>query len=254
MMTAKRAAAASRRARRARRRRRALLGIIPLFVLVVLVLAAIMNPWPALRLLGVPGELVSLAQRYPETRSYVKGYLTHHDQVGDCDISGELADGQIPLFIQWDERWGYGYYGRSIMGAAGCGPTALSMVYSGLTKDPSLHPLAMAEYADEAGYHVEGSGTAWDFMKSGAEALGLTSDHIGVDGAAIRAALEAGKPVIAIMGPGHFTTGGHFIVLTGVAEDGTIRVNDSNSPRNSGRTWSLETLTGEMRDAWAYSL
>ncbi|MCD8152609.1 MAG: C39 family peptidase [Clostridiales bacterium] len=35
------------------------------------------------------------------------------------------------------------------------------------------------------------------------------------------------------MGPGDFTTGGHFIVLTGIDSDGNVIVNDPNSRINS---------------------
>ena len=41
-------------------------------------------------------------------------------------------------------------------------------------------------------------------------------------------ALQDGRPVISYQGPGLFTSGGHFIVLTGVDENGKIHVNDPN--------------------------
>ena len=37
-------------------------------------------------------------------------------------------DGSVPLFLQWDERWGYRSYGGDFLAVTGCGPTALSMV------------------------------------------------------------------------------------------------------------------------------
>jgi hypothetical protein len=44
----------------------------------------------------------------------------------------------------------------------------------------------------------------------------------------IVAAMENGHPVICLQRKGIFTSGGHFIVLTGVTEDGKILVNDPN--------------------------
>ena len=54
------------------------------------------------------------------------------------------------------------------------------------------------------------------------------------------------------MGPGDFTSSGHYIVLTGV-EDGSFRVNDPNSRLRSQRLWSYEELEGQIRNIWAIS-
>ena len=51
------------------------------------------------------------------------------------------------------------------------------------------------------------------------------------------------------MGPGAFTTTGHFIVLTG-CEDGMIRVNDPNSRKNSEKLWTYEEIAGSIRNLW----
>lgn len=47
----------------------------------------------------------------------------------------DFVTGEIPALIQWDERWGYAPYGsETIIAVSGCGPTALSMVISGLLR------------------------------------------------------------------------------------------------------------------------
>ena len=43
-----------------------------------------------------------------------------------------------------------------------------------------------------------------------------------------------------------------FIVLTGVDSDGKIIVNDSNSKKNSNKTWKIEDLMSQIRDLWVY--
>lgn len=63
-------------------------------------------------------------------------------------------------------------------------------------------------------------------------------------------ALEDGALIICIMGPGNFTTGGHFILLTGY-ENGAFTVNDCNSITRSSRTWTYEELCGEIWNLWA---
>lgn len=65
-------------------------------------------------------------------------------------------------------------------------------------------------------------------------------------------ALEEGNPVILAMGPGDFTTTGHYIVLTGV-KDGKFQVNDPNSRLRSQKLWSYEELEDQIRNIWAIS-
>ena len=51
------------------------------------------------------------------------------------------------------------------------------------------------------------------------------------------------------MGPGDFTTTGHFIVLSG-CEDGLIKINDPNSYANSEKLWSYEEIADQIRNLW----
>ena len=57
-------------------------------------------------------------------------------------------------------------------------------------------------------------------------------------------ALSDGKLVVAIMTKGHFTSGGHFIVLRGV-QDGQILVADPASYRRSEKLWDLSIILNE---------
>ena len=76
------------------------------------------------------------------------------------------------------------------------------------------------------------------------------TDAYPLDENRIRTNLEAGVPVICVMGPGDFTTSGHFIVLTGL-DDGKFRVNDPNSIANSEKLWSYEQIAGQIKNLWA---
>ena len=57
-------------------------------------------------------------------------------------------------------------------------------------------------------------------------------------------ALSDGKLVVAIMTKGHFTSGGHFIVLRGV-QDGQIMVADPASYQRSEKLWDLSIILNE---------
>jgi len=162
--------------------------------------------------------------------------------------------GGIPRLYQTDRRWAEKQYGTNVMEINGCGPTCLSMVYCGLTGDTKWNPYAVAKMAEENGYYVPGVGTSWDLMTEGAKKLGLKGEQMGLSENAIRNSLESGSPIICAMGPGDFTTEGHFIVLTGVNEEGKIIVNDPNSEELSEKTWDLERLMGQMKNLWRYKI
>jgi len=53
--------------------------------------------------------------------------------------------------------------------------------------------------------------------------------------------------VIAIMGKGHFTKGGHFIVLRGVTAAGKVLVADPASKIRSEREWDFNIILKEAR-------
>lgn len=202
--------------------------------------------------LEYPESLLELLKLNPETESFVMGYFENRDRHPDIDLTDEVVQGTIPLFLQWDERWGYETYGSDFLAITGCGPTCLSMVWCGLSGSTDLNPLRMAQYAEQEGYYVKGAGTAWDLMNYGAEELGLTVENIVFDADHILSQLRSGSPIICAMRPGDFTTTGHFIVLTGVDEYGKIMVCDPNSRNNSEKTWDVEQLIPQIKNLWGY--
>lgn len=254
-------------ARRRRKRRKArfhflaaMLGTLLGAVLLVLVAYTVINlisgfgkvDTAKLREKGYPESLITLVERNPETKDFVLDYPKYKG-LQEIDLSKEVTKGEISHFLQWDERWGYEIYGSDFMALTGCGPTCLSMVVCGLTGETRWNPYEVAKMAEENGYYVDGSGSSWDLMSSGAESLGLTVSNVIFDEEHIRATLEAGQPIICIMGPGDFTDGGHFLVLTGVDSDGNIILRDPNSVERTDKHWDLSQLMNQMKNLWSYS-
>ena len=158
----------------------------------------------------------------------------------------------MPYLYQIDPAWNEEPYASGTIGENGCGPTALAMVRAHLTGDTSLDPVALAKWSERNGY-VEGNATRWALMSEGAALLGLDSSELPASADAVRAALQAGKPVVCVVGPGDFTTTGHFIVLSGLNDDGTVSVHDPNSVLNSQMAWDLGRILGQCRNLWAFS-
>ena len=242
------------------------LDMIPWWLMILLVVFAagrtsfvqgFLNHWnvkseATLTAEGYPESLVQLYEKNEEARQFVLDYKKNGNNEQPIDISSDVTDGKIPLFLQWDERWGYRTYGDNFLAITGCGPTALSMVYVGLTGDTSMNPYAVAQMAQEDGFYVNGSGSAWSMMTELATKLGLSAQELSLSEDSIRQELSQGHPIICIMGPGDFTTSGHFVVLTGVDSDGKITVNDSNSKKNSNKAWKIDDLMSQIRDLWVY--
>ena len=195
-----------------------------------------------------PKSLIELLDRNPETEEFVLNYPLYEKT--DYDISEFDRSGGVPLFLQWDSRWGYEKYGSDMMAITGCGPTCLAMVGYYLTGDAETYdPAVIAAYAEKHGYYASGYGSSWTLISEGAVKLGLDVTEIPLVEKRIKDNLEVGNPIICAMGAGDFTSSGHYIVLIGL-EDGKFIVNDPNSPENSQKLWSYEQIQGQIRNLW----
>lgn len=201
-----------------------------------------------------PESLVTLFEKHPETKDFVLGYKELKDKKGKINIKNDVNKGSIPLFLQWDQRWGYREYGGDFIAVTGCGPTCLSMIQCGLSGKTKWNPYKVAKMAENNGFYVKGSGSSWDLMTYGASIIGLTYHEVNFERDSILEELSSGNPIICSMGPGDFTTTGHFIVLTGTDENDNIIVNDPNSKENSQKTWSIDKIMPQVRNLWGYSL
>lgn len=197
-----------------------------------------------------PQAIIDLYEKNPETREFVLNYPFREEV--KVDLSAYQDSQGVPLFLQWDPMWGYQRYGSGCIAATGCGPTCLAMVGYYLTGDSNMSPDQIAKFAQQNGYYSSGSGSSWTLISEGAAQLGLTATELPLVKKKITNALEEGNPVILAMGPGDFTTTGHYIVLAGV-KDGKFQVNDPNSRLRSQKLWSYEELEDQIRNIWAIS-
>ena len=197
-----------------------------------------------------PESLILLLERNPETEQFVLEYPLKKDDSPAIDLSEYNTSDSVPLFMQWDQRWGYLDYGDGIAGITGCGPLCLSMAAFYLTGSEEYSPEKMLDFAARNGYYASGYGSSWTLISEGAVKLGFDVTELPLVKKRIFDNLEAKNPIICVMGPGDFTTTGHFIVLTGT-ENGLIQVNDPNSTENSKKLWHYEDIEGQIKNLWA---
>ena len=177
------------------------------------------------------------------------GSIQHTEYTGGTIASlGDVrfTDGvtEVVYFNQLDQRYANQPFGTDNIGGYGCGPTSMAIVVSSLT-DEIVDPIAMAKWAYENGGWCKGQGSYHSLIPNAAKAWGLNVEGCKAsEPQRILDALSQGKLVVAIMGKGHFTTTGHFIVLRGV-QDGKILVADPASTSRSQKTWDLSIILNE---------
>lgn len=152
---------------------------------------------------------------------------------------------KVPYFSQLDGRWSQSAYGSSTIGKSGCGITCLTMIVNALNND-TITPPTMANWSASNGFYIPGAGTAWSIFNAAANKYNLKVKNISRSTPQeILNELSKGHPIIVSMSPGHFTKGGHFIVLRGVTKEGKILVNDPASIDRSNKEWDFSIILSE---------
>ena len=108
----------------------------------------------------------------------------------------------------------------------------------------------MAAWAAANGYWARRSGSYHSIIQGAARAFGLEANAISertVD--QIHRELYSGHILAALVGRGHFTTGGHFILIRGVTLSGDVLVADPNSLERSLEVWDPQIILDELSSA-----
>lgn len=174
-----------------------------------------------------------------------------------------LTGGNLDMvyFCQSDEAWASQPYGTDTIGPYGCGPTAMAMAVASMT-DSDTDPAVMADWAVKHGYWASRSGSYHSIVSGTAKAFGLEVESVQERTVeSLYKELNSGKILVALMGPGHFTKLGHFIVLRGTTLSGHILVADPNSLERSLTLWEPQIILDELAvrassggPLWALSL
>ena len=204
-----------------------------------------------------PDTLIDLVARNHETVDFVYSYKDrekYNNRKLSADInSSYYIDGDVPLFLQWDRRWGYRTYGKEMIGLSGCGPTSLAMVIRHFDSDSTVNPYDVAKYSQDNGYVSADNFTSWKLFETGLSKYGLESQDVIPVEAKMKKALDDNKILIVSVKPGIFTERGHIIVIKGYNKNGDFLINDPNSIVNTNKTWTFDELKSEIRKIWGVS-
>lgn len=158
-------------------------------------------------------------------------------------------------------EWAGVRFGGKNIGSSGCSVTSLAMVISylkgGSDKDEWVYPSDVVQMiANKNGgnynhFYVAPAGQSHSIMGAVAGYYDLICNPIS--SGSIAASVAAGKPVIMSCKPGEFTSGGHFIVITGIDEDGYLYVNDPSHPDKSYKKYTASYLASQGKGWWSFS-
>lgn len=148
------------------------------------------------------------------------------------------SNGKPVDYKQYDSKWASVVYTKNnkynksqTIKNSGCGPTAMADIVA-TWWDKNVTPVTLAALSVANGYRTENSGTAWGFFKFCANKYGASKFIQTSSYTTAVNALKDGAYVVASMGPGLYTKGGHYICWW--KTDGTYNyVNDPASAASS---------------------
>ena len=154
---------------------------------------------------------------------------------------------EMVYYNQGESPWADCAYGPNNIGGYGCGPTSMAMLISSLCSIP-LTPEEAARHAYETGHCAPGNGSYLSIVEGMAADYGLEVEPFSgeITPRELSLQLATGHIYIALMGPGHFTTRGHFIVLRGLTLEGKVLVADPNSRERSLAAWDPQLIVEEL--------
>lgn len=169
---------------------------------------------------------------------------------------------QPVLYMQTDPRWAnkdYSAKGESTtIGKSGCGPTCAAMLLSTLT-GKTFTPADACAWALKHGYKAPDQGTYYSYFVPQFQQYGIACRRLngvslyGSPASTIHTEafglLKQGYYLIACMGKGTWTSGGHYVVAWW--EDGWVRINDPASQAAERVKGNLATFKKEVKYYWA---
>ncbi len=165
---------------------------------------------------------------------------------------------QPVYYMQTDPRWKNKDYSakgeKTNIGRSGCGTTCASMLIETLT-GKKFDPADAAAWSLKRGYKAANQGTYYSYFVPQFKAFGIackrlnTANLYGNKKSPVHTQafdlLKQGWYLIACMGKGHWTSGGHYIVVWWA--DGKVRINDPNSKKSDRMNGDIDLFKSQVK-------
>ena len=204
--------------------------------------------------------VITAQETYPMTVDYKAIFLCNagtHELVISLDdmLYPDIAHQRYftpPLYLQQD--YGDAKYGNYSLRTYGCGITTMSMLASYM-KDEELTPPYMGT---AFGKYCSEKGSAHSMLLEVPTALDFYAIKRTNVWSEAKAALESGHMIVTLQHGGFWTSKGHYVLVTGMTEEGKVTVRDSNL-YNYGKleghktgSFDLETIPKNASIYWIY--
>ncbi len=191
--------------------------------------------------------------------SYISDVVVNAQSLTVPDNGGSMP--VVYMSQSGGQPWSNVPFGGGTIATSGCSVASLAMVLSylksGVDSAGWVYPSdIVAAIADRYGNYnrfYAGNGQSWDIFPAVAEIYQVSCNAIS--SASIMRELAAGRPVIMSCRPSEFTSKGHFIVLSGLTEDGYVMVNDPNAAHASYsyKKYSISYLISCGKGWWSFA-
>lgn len=164
-------------------------------------------------------------------------------------------------YLQTDPRWKtlpYRVPGETAtIGGSGCGPTAAAMIIETMTGQ-TFTPVDACKWSVDHGYKALNQGTYYSYFVPQFKAFGI--DCYQALGSSlhnkpshpihdrVKALINEGYYAIALMGPGLWTSGGHYITVWNW--DDKVRINDPASTKEARLNGDPELFKKQVKQYW----
>lgn len=180
-----------------------------------------------------------------------------------------MANNRPVSYLQTDPRWKSIRYStaheNASIGGSGCGPTSAAMVIATWV-DSKVTPVTTCAWSQSHGYKATGAGTYHSYFVPQFKAYGLSCTKLNDNSIQYMSSSQAapihqkawdavkdGCCVIALMAPGNWTRGGHYILwydVEGSSTSGNVLINDPASTRAGRLKNTFALLKSQVRIYW----
>ncbi len=165
-------------------------------------------------------------------------------------------------YMQTDPRWASHNYSakgeHKTIGSSGCGITCSAMVIATLS-DKKVTPIDTADWSMAHGYKICNQGTAYAYFVPQFKVYNINSKQLNTSSlyhnpkssihAQVINELKKGNLVIACMGSGNWTSGGHYILAYNI-KGSNVYINDPNSKKENRLVANITTWQNEVKYYW----
>ncbi len=163
----------------------------------------------------------------------------------------ETSMGTMMFYAQADPRWGdYLWGGQDRLDTYGCGPVVLAMIANAFGNQGNVTPIDMAEWTDANGQRAPASGAYHSIVNAAMTAYGLNVESLNnrLTAEVLTEELRNGHILVALVKNGYFTKGnGHFIIIRGINEDGTVTVANPATMEHNSQSYAPDFVINELK-------